>query len=290
MTSSRPPARHCSELLGRPPSLEELVPALSLFGEKLVRALPLPLARVLGGDTPVVRMGMPMDCTLAAIQSDLDMLASHALLGAGPKALPLLATFEAAPVFRLLDRAYGGSGSLPEPLPDAFPLSAELLLARLEAAVGEALDLASGRLTPVQTLRRDSSLRQLDPFERDSQVLKVSFEVEERDCDPWAFALAFPLETLAALLEAQPRKARKAGPQGPSASAGEPFASMPLELRAVLVDMPVPMHRLASLKPGDVLPVPVARAVPVQLGCRTIGTGTLGELDDRIAVQLGQAF
>ena len=69
-----------------------------------------------------------------------------------------------------------------------------------------------------------------------------------------------------------------------------PFADIPLTLRAVLVDMAVPFARLAGLAPGDVIPVSVARTVPIAAGGQTIAHGTVGALDDRVAVQLTKAF
>lgn len=284
--------RHCKELLGSGPSIGELVPVLSLVGERLARALAAGLARLSGGEAPVVSVGMPMDATLASIQSELDGLASHSLLAIGPEARPMLATFEAAPVFRLVDRAFGGRGEVPHPLPDTFPLSAELLITRIEATVAEALSAAFGGGTKhaVRQLRRETSLRQLAPFDKHEDLLQLSLEVEEAGCDPWSLSLAFPQATLAALITVprHPRKERAGiSAHGPSA---EPFASMPMPVKAVLVDMTIGFSRLSSLKPGDILPVAVARSVPLKAGEQTIATGTVGELDDRVAVQISNAF
>ncbi|HKT84583.1 MAG TPA: FliM/FliN family flagellar motor switch protein [Novosphingobium sp.] len=290
--TGRVKARHCGELLGSGPSIGELVPVLSLVGERLARALASGLARLSGGDAPVVCVGAPMESSLAAIQSGLDGLASHSLLAIGPEARPVLATFEAAPVFRLVDRAFGGRGDVPHPLPDSFPLSAELLIARIEATVAEALSTAfgGGAKHGVQPLRRETSLRQLSPFDRHEDLLRLSLEVEEAGCAPWSLSLAFPQATLAALITVprHPRKERTGlAPSGPTT---EPFASMPVPVKAVLVDMTIAFSRLSSLKPGDVLPVAVARSVPLKAGEQTIATGTVGELDDRVAVQISTAF
>ncbi|AIT80639.1 FliM/FliN family flagellar motor switch protein [Novosphingobium pentaromativorans] len=285
-------ARHCKELLGTGPSIGELVPALSLIGERLARALASGLARLSGGDAPVVRVGMPLDGTLGSIQSELEGLASHTLLAVGAESRPMLAVFEAAPVFRLVDRAFGGRGDVPDPLPDTFPLSAELLIARIEGTVADALSIAFGGEAKhtVRTVRRETSLRQLAPFDRNEELLLLSLEVEETGCEPWSMLLAFPQTTLSALVTVprHPRKARMM--QAAPDPASEPFASMPLQVKAVLVDMTMGFSRLSSLKPGDILPVAVARSVPLKVGDRTVANGTIGELDDRVAVQVSHAF
>lgn len=284
-------AKHCAELLGTGPSIDELVPALSALGEKLARVLPARLSQFSGGEPPLVRIGMPMDCTLGQIQSEIENLASHTLLAVGPKGLPMLATFEAAPVLRLIDRTFGGRGVAPEPLPESFPLSAELMLVRMEEAIAGALTaaLGGGDEHTVRPLRRDTSLRYLNPFDRRAELLQLSLEVEEPGIEPWSFSIAFPQPTLAAALAvprypARPRKHTVADP------ASEPFGSMPVPVTAVLVDMTIGFSRLSSLKPGDVLPVAIARSVPLQVDGRTIASGTIGEVEDRVAVQIAQAF
>lgn len=286
----RTKAKHCAELLGAPPSIDELVPALSMLGEKLARVLPAALARFANGEPPIVSTGMPMDGTLNSIQAEIENLAAHTLMTVGPKALPLLATFEAAPVLRLLDRTFGGRGVVPDPLPETFPLSAELLLARIEDAIAGALSAAFGADRKVRALRRDTSLRQLDPFDKRTELLMLSIEVEEPGLEPWSLSLAFPQATLAEVVGKQRGPARaKARPVSPD-PANEPFASMPVEVTAVLVDMTMGFSRLSSLKPGDVLPVSVARSVPLQVDGRMIGSGTIGEVEDRVAVQIAHAF
>jgi flagellar motor switch protein FliM len=290
--SPRPVARHCAELLGAGPSIGELVRPLAKLGETLARTLPAGLARIAGTDAPVVRIGIPAETTLDAIVGDDPGLAAHALMGLGPKRLPLLATFAADPVLRLLDRAFGGRGDVSEPLPAAFPLSAELLLARIEEAIAAALSqgLGGDETHRVVPLRRDTSLAHLAPFAPAEPLLRIVLEVEEAEAQPWSLALAFPHATLAAALvvprrrRTAPRRATLAGPEA------EPFASLPLDLTAVLVDMQLPFSRVSALRPGDVLPVTVARAVPVRIDGRTIATGTVGEVEDRVAVQIQNAF
>lgn len=278
-------ARHCGELLGVGPSLAELAPALSLLGEKIARVLPTALARVTGGQPPLVRLGLPSETKLDAIAAAHPVLASHALVAVGTQGLPLLASFAADPVLRLVDRAFGGRGAVPDPLPTAFPLSAELLLVRLEEALVNALSAALGEAHPVRPLRRDTSLRQLAPFAEDEELLQFSLEVVEAGSEPWSLDLAFPQATLSAALVV-PRRRRAASRRSAYGPTDAPFADLPLPVSALLVDMDIPFSRLASLKPGDVLPVAVARAVPVKVGGHTIATGTVGEVEDRVAVQI----
>ncbi|WP_159977380.1 MULTISPECIES: FliM/FliN family flagellar motor switch protein [unclassified Novosphingobium] len=292
MAQETPPkARHCAELLGSGPSIAEMVRPLAKLGETLARTLPDGLARLAGGEAPVVRIGIPAESTLAAMEEENAGLAAHSLMGLGPRRLPLLATFEAAPVLRLLDRAFGGRGDVPKPLPSAFPLSAQLLLGRIEEAIAAALSAGLGGdpTHRVTALRRDTSLSELAPFAPAEPLLRIVLEIEEPAAQPWSLALALPLSTLAAALVV-PRRQRRPAPRVRPGPDGEPFASMPIEVTAVLVDMTLPFSRLSALRPGDVLPVTVARSVPLRVDGRTIAAGTVGEVEDRVAVQLQNAF
>ncbi|MEJ2458088.1 MAG: FliM/FliN family flagellar motor switch protein [Novosphingobium sp.] len=292
MTAASRKAKHCSELLGAGPSIDELVPALSLLGERLARILPGHLSPFAGGEPPLVRIGMPMDCNLASIAADIETLASHTLMAVGPKGMPMLAIFEAPSVLRLIDRAFGGQGTVPDDIPESFPLSAELLLARLEQALAEALTTTFGGQEEhkVRAMRRDTSLRYLNPFDRREDLLQLSLEIEEPGAEPWSFSIVFTQPTLASVTAVPRHPIRRNTRRGTPDPASEPYGSVPVDVTAVLVDMTVPFSRLSSLKPGDVLPVAIARSVPLQVDGRTIATGTIGEVEDRVAVQIQQAF
>lgn len=295
----RAPASHCPELIGAEPSVAELEPVLARIGDRLARTLPAGLARLSGGDIPLVKAAPPQRASLDSLREEGEALSAYCLMNVDrdPDSFPLLAVFEAAPLFRLVDRAFGGPGDVPEPLPDTFPLSAELLLARLETGLAEALGVALSALDGhdddgwrrVVPVRRDTSLRHLDPFPADADLLALALQVEAPDGGPWSLTLALPITTLAAITAPRraPARHRRALPARPEQ---EPFASMPLEVTAVLVDMPLSMARLSGLRPGEILPVAVARSVPLRIDGRTLASGTIGEIDDRVAVQVTHAF
>lgn len=54
--------------------------------------------------------------------------------------------------------------------------------------------------------------------------------------------------------------------------------------------MRIPFSSLSTLKPGQLLPVAVARSVPLTIGDKVVAHGTVGEMDDRVAVQITHAF
>lgn len=282
-------AQHCPELLGpTAPSAGELTPALALLSGRFARCVAMGLARLSGGEAPVVRPAVPRGTTAGQLAEDMATLTSYALMGIGSEQHHVLLACAAAPVFRLVDRAFGGRGAVPNPLPEAFPLSAELLILRLEQTVAAALAEALGSTAPVIPLQRDTRLAQVAPFAVNEVLHELAVTVEEPGCEPWTLALAFPEATLTALFGE--RKPAVTALPTESDPMSEPFASVPITLTAVLVDMAVPFARLAALRPGDVIPVAVARSVPLKAGERTVAAGTIGEFEDRIAVQINTAF
>jgi flagellar motor switch protein FliM len=241
------------------------------------------------GEAPLVRSLGARECTMSELASDIAPLAGNSLLVAGSPEVPLLASIEAEAVLRMVDRAFGGRGDAPSPLPSAFPLSAELMVTRFEGIVAEAVERTLGGL-PVQALRRDGCIVQLAPFADDENLGVITLAVDDPGRTPWHVTLAFQQTVLAKLLgegeRARP-KPRTAFRPNPS---DEPFGDVPLTISAVLVDMRIGFEALSNLQPGQILPVAVARSVPIKVGDQTIAHGTIGAMDDRVAVQITQAF
>lgn len=289
LVAERALARHCPELLRAGPGPDELLARLARCGERLARVLANALAPLLG-EAPVVRCAGPRETGAEAFALAVGPLAANSLLAA-PGAARLCLSVEAEAVLRLVDRAFGGRGEAPDPLPEAFPLSAELMIGRIEGlcagALARALDLAPGALVP---LARASALAELEPFPAAARLVVLRLEVTEAGGASWSMQIALPTPALAALLGEVAQAPAPAARPARCHPAEAPFGDLPLTLGAVLVDMRLSMAALSRLRPGDVLPVAVARSVPLRIDGRTIAQGQVGALDDRVALQLTQIF
>jgi flagellar motor switch protein FliM len=231
----------------------------------------------------------PREYTLAELANDIAPLAANSLLRAGEA--QFLLSVEAKAVLRMIDRAFGGRGAVPAQMPVDFPLSAELMIARLETLIGGAISAALGNPAPITALRRNGSLEKLSAFADDTELAVQTCCVTEADGTSWQAILAFPLSTLPALFghceQAPGTHPPTREPRDPLAG---PCADLPLNLRAVLVDMAIPVSALSALEPGSVLPVAVARSVPLTVCGATVAHGTVGAQDDCIAIQITHAF
>lgn len=283
--AERAAAQHCAELLGRLPDSAALMPALARAGERLTRLLAPSFAGLLGGEEPEVTVDAPAEASLEDLYGMVGPLAASSLLAADRPGLHVLASVDGESLLRLVDRAFGGRGEAGLPLPRSFPISAELMIKRVEALLAGCLGEALGQ-TGLAVLRRDSHLAELAPFAPAARLCVLRIEVREGRRAPLKLLVALDRQHLPDLFgHGDPAPRRPATPADPASA---PFADLPLPLTATLVDMRLPLSILATLEPGTVLPVAVARAVPLAIGPNVIARGTLGQQDDRIAIQLTQ--
>ncbi len=288
--AERAAAQHCPELLRTGPATGDLMLRLGALGKALAKALAAAFAPVMGGEAPTIKAQPARQDEDYLLAAELGSLAANTLYAIGTGATALLVSLDAGAVLALVDRTFGGRGDAPSLLPEVFPKSGDLMIARLEALVCTSLAqaLEIGAADAVQVLRRHSNFNAMAPFPAGAPLAAVTLEVSEEGRAPWPIHVTLAESALSDLFSqaaasAKPRRSR-ADP------ASEPFAGLPLELSAVLVDMRVPMSALAFLEPGTVLPVAVARNIPIRIGGQLIASGSLGEADDRIAIRITQTF
>ena len=282
--AERAAAQHCEALLRSTPKADPLI-AFARFGERLAEVLPSALAPWHGALPPVVACGSPRECDAAELGAAIGSLASNCLVACAAHGHPLLLSIGAPAVFSLIDRAFGGRGAVPDPLPGAFPGSGDVLIQRIELLIAERIGIALEQA--VRPLQRDTSFARLTPFAPACRVATLDIAISgDRALENWSFTIAAPLESISHICGDGGHAAKP--PRAPSAAdpAAEPFGAVPLYLCAVLVETQVPVSALAALEVGSVLPVAVARRVPLRIGGRTIAHGTVGELDDRAALQI----
>lgn len=286
LVAQRPLARHSEALLRPAPAAAELLPVLARAGDQLARKLRLALAPLHGGEAAAVECSPPREVNAGHFAPE--GLVSISLLAAIADGQPVLAVVEGDTVLRLLDRAFGGPGEAPSPLPRELPLSAELMVQRIEALVTPPLAAALGLEGPIRTLRRAAAMADLAAMADDAPLAVLTLAIREGARPPWTLRLGFPMAALADLTGAARPAARPAKAAGPASPLDPPFAEMPLTVRAVLVDVPLPLATLSALEVGQVLAVPVARSVPLRIGETLVAHGTVGAVDDRVALQLTQ--
>lgn len=281
-------ARHSPALSRREPSVADLMPVLETGLERLVRALRGALAPLLGGVPPHVACPTPEEMTLEAFVEAAPSLAAWSVYAAGAGQDRLLSMVDGETLLRLVDRAFGGPGEAPLPLPRELPLSTELMVQRLEAILALRLGEALEAKPAIRPLRRDNRLDQIQPFGPGTRLVSLCVDVTESGRAPWSMRLAIPAAALGRIVAAPPRPGRGPRRRGPADPLAAPFSDMPLPVSALLVDVAMPLSTISNFAVGQVLTLPIARSVPVSVAGRTLAHGSIGAVDDRVAIQISQ--
>ena len=117
----------------------------------------------------------------------------------------------------------------------------------------------------------------------------VVLTISETGRGAWRLRLAIPMSAITALVgSAGTRGGPRSAAGIPARPHDAPFCGLPLMLSAVIVDVAMPISAVSRLEVGQVLSVPIARNVPLRVGGLTIGHGSIGAVDDRVAIQFNQ--
>lgn len=288
-SSPRRPASHCAALLSQREPSADLGPEFERFGARLCRALHASVAEL--ADDAGVRIALQDTQNLQGSQfaghcAPLAAISRHRFGVAGHV---LALAVDGRAILEQLDRTFGGSGDIGKDLPAALPHTARLLSRRFEKRVIAAV---AGELAGLEFCTEDdaSSTDTATPFAPEAELTALTLAVTGSDGREWRLVLALETAALASLLPKR-ASARRAPVSRRKRGIDEaPFCDLPLAASARLVDMAIPLHRVAAIEVGAVLPIMVARNVPLQIGEAVVARGTVGEVDDQVALQITQTF
>lgn len=272
--------------------------ALARLAQRVAVELPGMLGALGGDSLPEVKVLEPREGMMRELLSRGAGPCSHGLVALPEGGPSLLVSIDAAGALQLVDLAFGGEGKVPDQVPEKLPHSAQLVVARIEAEIAALVAQIAGvdgddEAAHFAPLRRNADIAVLRPFAADRALWQAGFEVSFGEAATWTVRLTMAADHAGLLCGSDdddpPCRARAAPTSAPTSNI-HPFAAIPLTLRATLVDMRMPLARIATLRPGDVLPISVARQVPLAVGGAIIAHGSVGEVDDRVALQITNAF
>jgi len=281
-------ASHCDALFRQRAEPADLLPEFGRLGERLARQLGPLLAAFGGGKAPEVRVAAVERQSGMELAGAVGPLAANSLMAIGLGKDRLLFSIDGAALLAQLDRAFGGTGEMGNKLPARLPLSADLMAQRVEQGVSDLLGQLIDAAESLNIVERDNSYATLAPFRKGDALAVLSFEVTGAGAQPLPMRLAVKAESLPAILP--PADAHRRAPGRTAGPFDSPFADITLTLEAVLTELRIPLSRIAALAPGQTLPIPVARAIPLRMGGTIVARGTVGELDDRVALQITDAI
>lgn len=279
-------ANHCEELLGAASAAPDLADGFARFVRDLAEQSRSPLAALCDDaslETEVIESGPRLASDWLAAVDAGGIHTFHAADGSGPGFVVSTPICEIAARF---DRILGGPGNVDQAC-RVLPASAARFARQFDGCMSDALTCAGRRTTGVAAT--SDAVHDISPFAADETVWALEFEVRPAGATRgWPIRIAATQDTIADIVGAGPAAPTNARSIGSRGLAGSAIGEMEMPLRAVLVDLPVSVASLARLSTGSMIPVAVQRSVPVMIGDTTIAHGTVGELDDRVALELTQ--
>lgn len=290
---ARRAALHCAQLVAREIEAESGFGAFARFGKALAPRFAGKLPEIFAETGWEAEAGPPEPVLARDLAGKIDKVAGNFLLPVGDAGGRLLASFRLGPVRERLEAIFGGHKA--SELPEAgarLPRSLTLLLARLERALTEAvlacLDESLARREQQAEFATDFARLAVFPGQAEAVLMPLRL-VSASPHRALELHLACRKTTMTRLLAHFADSAP--APEATATAAVPPaIGEVPLRLRARLAELKLPAGRLLALRPGQILPLPVGRSVPLYAGGRRIASGLVGEADDRVALQIEQVF
>ncbi|MEM8726819.1 MAG: FliM/FliN family flagellar motor C-terminal domain-containing protein, partial [Pseudomonadota bacterium] len=292
---ARPVAQHCAELIRRRPPAEARAELLADWRVEVARSLGAEVAMLLSCDKVSITLGEPEYVSGQDAFDRIGSLGANSLLRCGVNDSTVLLTLDYATAIAITDRSFGGLGKLEDDVPARLPQSASLLIDELGSAVARSLssrgangeDRSATAVPKAEVIARSERAARLKPFGLQDPCVLVELAIADPAGDPWKALLAMAEEQLDLLLPGL-----NSAPVAPHMLAGSapgafgPFAEIPLPLDASMGEIDLTLAQLEALAPGDEIPFAVAREIPLRAGEQVFAFGSLGTLEERLAIRL----
>lgn len=282
-------ARHCDELLSKAATPPDLDLEFARFARGFAEQAGAQLAALCDDRGVTAEIA---ESELLPVNDWYERVGAahcHSFFSMGQNSRGILVSVRIGELVAQFERILGGTGEVDDAC-TVLPASAKRFAQQFEDRMGDALRQASDRREIVASANGDE-VEQVAPFAAGDRVWAATVAVGSvKTGQSWTVRLAACHSMIAEIVGARavsPATGRTIGARGINGSA---IAEVDLPLRAVLVDVPMSIAQLASLAPGSVIPVAVNRNVPLLTGNLTLGHGCVGELDDRVALELTQTF
>jgi flagellar motor switch protein FliM len=270
--------------------------ALAEFANDLCAKLAVQAQNLLGGRAPAASAENAELRSGAALEQAMRERMVHFRLDWSGMPRCLI-SFDCKAALTLTDRIFGGDGKYVDAQASEVPRSTMLAMEKVAVTLARPLPALldpKGNLATQDAGLQDPQIEghmkiaKLTAFPRAATCVSWTFTINQDDHDPWPFTISWLESDLKACLapsgSAQENDALTGGRLGETAA--HSCEAVPLELTATLAKMQLPLSRLANLKPGQTLPIPMHREVPLAVAGTTLAHGSIGTLDNQIAVRI----
>lgn len=285
LVAERPLAQHSERLTASAVSPQSLSAVLEEALPALRDAVGAAVCELTGQKRAQITPGKIERIAAAKAHRLLEPVGVHMLLGLRG-AGEILVSLGRMAALMLTDQMFGGSGAATAKLPDSLPAAASLTMDRLGEALGRTIGSAFELPSPLALAQRNDVLGKLLPARDADMFYLLRCTVAIGESEAWPIHCIIRESEIERLLGANGGgvAARQHGDR--RRPDGAPFGDMPLTLTAVLAETRIPVGRLANLKPGDILPLPLRARLPLRLGKVDIAHAEAGSADGQMALRL----
>jgi flagellar motor switch protein FliM len=191
----------------------------------------------------------------------------------------------------MVDTFYGGTGNGLNHKSDEFTPSEERLIGRITGAICDLLTKCWGEVYPIEFRHaaHETNPAFASMMRGDEAVVVQSFAVKAGLSRSTQIEILYPLSALQPIedeLQARIHSDPEGGDEQWKGKLGAAMMNVTLPVRSVLARPEITVAQLMALKPGDVIPIRLANSVPLLIGNRKFGEGTIGEQEGRVALML----
>lgn len=191
---------------------------------------------------------------------------------------------DAGLISQLVDRFYGGRGPGHAAEKLEFTPTETRLINRVSGQIMTALAESWADIAKVEPIlvQRETGVAQADIMAADADVVVQTFEIDLGVKEKFLIEIVYPQEGLAGIeLPAGARRAEEPRARDPvwQSQLGRRVEQVRLPVKTVLARPNLKMSELMALQPGDVIPIHIARHLPLIVGDRVYAHGTIGEQD-----------
>ncbi|BAK64961.1 flagellar motor switch protein FliM [Sphingobium sp. SYK-6] len=256
---------------------------LEKLGDRLARRL-RGIVEPFSGGRPLVS-AKPLDDTMFMMwDACVPAFVNLSIYRLPPIKGPVTLRIDAELVSLLVDRFYGGHGKRLTGERREFTPTEVRLSARLAEQIMAALVQCWSEIVPVEVMLvgRETNVAHAELMAGETPVLVQSFEIDIGDRTPGLIEIVYPKDGFAGLElpggSKVPEELRVADPLW-QRQLSRRLEDVRFSARTVLARPNLKISELVALKPGDVIPIHIARNLPLLIGDRIFAQGTIGEQD-----------
>ncbi|MCW2404251.1 flagellar motor switch protein FliM [Sphingobium sp. B1D7B] len=266
------------------------ISGLEKLGERVSRRLRA-IIEPYGGARPLVT-ALPLEETMFMMwDASAPEFASLSLYRLHPIKGPVVLRIDAPLVSLLVDRFYGGKGDRASSDKREFTPTETRLGARLADGIIAALVECWAEIAPLEPalINRETNPAHAQLMPGETAIVVQGFEVDMGDHRPRIIEFIYPKAGFGGLeIVGSPKAGDEARPADPvwRTRLATRLDDVRFPVRTVLARPNLKMAELMSLKPGDVIPIHIARQLPLLVGDRVFAQGTVGEQDGSAAFMI----